>query len=321
MRTVCLTISYYGTAYCGWQWQPNGVSVQQVVESALAEFTGETIRVTAAGRTDAGVHALGQLVSFHTTSGIPAEGFRYGLQTQLPDDIVIRDAVERPYGYSARFDAVRKRYRYVIHNTRTPLPWLRNLVWWHRGPLDLAAMQAAAAVLLGTHDFRCFESKWPNKSSSVRTIFEARWQSCDSWQPWAEGDTASIDLSMEGQESNNTVSQFDPSTWPDAMATEHSGSQPFLCFDIVADGFLYNMVRAIVGTLVHVGRGRWTAADVKRILDIGDRADAGDTAPAHGLSLIHVDAPVNRDRIAARLERWRQRQTAADEDDAGDSAE
>jgi tRNA pseudouridine38-40 synthase len=289
MRTICLTLAYDGTAYCGWQWQPNGVSVQQVVEGALAEFTGETIRVTAAGRTDAGVHAFGQLVSFHTSSTIPVEGFRWGLVTKLPTDVVVRDVVELPHGFSARFDAARKRYRYVIHTTRMPWPWLRNAVWWHRGTLDDAAMQAAADLLVGTHDFRCFESQWPNKESSVRTVFEARWWRCGEWGVW-HGDAAS------------------------ALALDSGlSSLDFLCFDIVADGFLYNMVRAIVGTLVAVGRGRWTADDVRRILETGDRTLAGDTAPAQGLYLVDVETRVDAERIAARLERYRQRVATEDE--------
>jgi tRNA pseudouridine38-40 synthase len=283
MRTICLTLAYDGANYCGWQWQPNGLSVQQVVETALSDYLDEPVRVTAAGRTDAGVHALGQLVSFHTARTVPLEGFRWGLAPRLPPDLVVRDAFEPPYGFNARFDAVRKRYRYVIHNALTPWPWLRNNAWWYRGRLDADAMQAAAEVLLGTHDFRCFESHWPNKDSSVRTVFEARWWRTAEWPPWHD---------------HSLLSSSQPSTL---------NSPPFLCFDIVADGFLYNMVRAIVGTLVHVGRGKWTPDDVRRILSTGDRTHAGDTAPPQGLYLVHVETQIDPDRIAARLERWRKR--------------
>jgi tRNA pseudouridine38-40 synthase len=283
MRTLCLTLAYDGTAYCGWQWQANGLSIQQVVEEALHALIGEKVRITAAGRTDAGVHAVGQLVSFHTASTIPVEGVRGGLVTKLPADIVVRDVVEMPFGFNARFDAVRKRYRYVIHTSRAAWPWLRNHVWWHRGALDEAAMQAATDVLLGKHDFRCFESQWPNKDSSVRTVYAARWWRCGDWAPWQS---------------------------PDSPPTEHSApsdraQQPFLCFDIVADGFLYNMVRAIVGTMVHVGRGKWTAEDVRRILATGNRSHAGDTAPPQGLYLMDVETQLDPARLAARLERWR----------------
>jgi len=288
MRTLCLTLSYDGTNYCGWQRQPGETSLQEIVERALSEFTGERIHAAASGRTDARVHAIGQLVSFHTATDIPVEGFRWGLVTKLPDDIVVRDVVERPYGFHARFDAVRKRYRYLIHNARVASPFLRNYVWWHRGELDLDAMQAAADLLVGTHDFRCFETQWPNRSSSIRTVSEAQWTRCDEWKPWSadcRGDMARSSLALGSQ--------------PSALS--------FLSFDIAADGFLYNMVRAIVGTLVHVGRGRWTADDVRRILESGDRRLAGDTAPPQGLYLMEVETVVDEARIAERVARWHSR--------------
>ena len=314
MRTLLLTLAYDGTAYCGWQWQPNGVSLQQVVEAALSEFIGEKVRITAAGRTDAGVHAVGQLVSFHTASEIPVDGFRFGLATKLPADIVVRDVADMPYGFSARFDAVRKRYRYVIHTSRTPWPWLRNYVWWHRGELDDAAMQAATDVLVGTHDFRCFESNWPNKETSVRTVFEARWWRCGEWNAWEalKPGFSESRASLVGEARLSEKPGFSSSAQPSTL-----NPQPFLCFDIVADGFLYNMVRAIVGTLVHVGRGRWTADDMRRILDTGDRSHAGDTAPAQGLYLIDVETQVDPAKIAARLARWRARDASLEDEGAG----
>ena len=275
MRTIRLTLAYDGTRYCGWQVQPDRLSLQEVVEQAIRELTGESIKVAASGRTDAGVHAVGQVVSFNTASAVPVEGYRWGLVTQLPEDIVVTDAVEMPYGFHARFDAVRKRYRYVIHNSRTANPWLRNSVWWLRAPLDLEAMQAASQVLVGTHDFRCFETQWPNRSSSIRTIFQAKWSQCELWLPWT-----------------TSAANLQPSTF---------NSQPFLCFDITADGFLYNMVRAIVGSLIHVGRGKWTRDDLKRIIETGDRSHAGDNAPACGLYLMEVETVVDPARIAQRL--------------------
>lgn len=305
MRTICLTLAYDGTNYCGWQWQANGVSLQETLEAALTKFTGETIRVTASGRTDAGVHALGQLVSFHTATEIPPLGFQLGLRGILPDDIVIRDAVEYPYGYSARFDSIRKRYRYVIHNARSPYPTLRNLTWFVRWALDDAAMQAAADVLVGTHDFRCFESKWPNTDTSIRTIQEARFWRTSVWQPWSH---AAMDAATSTIQTVVPVHREQKA--PSKIVPEGCPKPEFLCFDIVADGFLYNMVRTIVGTLIHVGRGHWTTDDLRRILETGDRRLAGDTAPACGLSLVEVDAPVDEARIADRLERYRQKQAA-----------
>lgn len=280
MRTICLTLMYDGTSYSGWQVQPDRPSIQQAVERAIWELTGESVKVAASGRTDAGVHALGQLASFHTHLAIPVEAYRRGLVTHLPGDIVVREACEQPPGFHARFDAVRKTYRYVIHNARVPSPWLRNHVWWYRGPLDRAAMRAATEPLIGTHDFRCFETQWPNRSSSVRTVYSARWTTWETWPPWAEPSVPTADLEVR-----------------------ESAESPFLCFEITADGFLYNMVRAIVGTLVHVGRGRWNVADLERIVRDGDRRHAGDTAPAQGLYLLQVEVDVNHERIAARRAR------------------
>lgn len=281
MRTILLTLAYDGSNYCGWQVQPNGVSVQAVVEQALVEFTGESIRATASGRTDAGVHALGQLVSFHTAGDIPPIGFRLGLQTKLPDDVVVQDAVEVPYGFSARYDTLRKTYRYVIQNSPLRTPWLRNYVGWHRSPLDDRAMQAALDVLTGTHDFRSFETDWPNKATSVRTIFEANISRTGMWDAWKS------EVGSRKSEGNQA----------DFLLT----SSDFLCIDLTADGFLYNMVRAIVGTLIHVGRGNWTADDVRRILDSQDRAEAGETAPPQGLYLLRCEYEINQERIAERL--------------------
>ncbi|OYW18254.1 MAG: tRNA pseudouridine(38-40) synthase TruA [Planctomycetales bacterium 12-60-4] len=273
MRTIRLTLAYDGTNYSGWQVQPDRASVQQVVEQALLDLTGEPVKVAASGRTDAGVHALAQVVSFNTDLSVPIEGYRWGLVTKLPADIVVTDAEEMPYGFHARFDAVRKSYRYVIHASRTAVPWLRNYVWWHRSDLDVSAMQQAVDVLIGEHDFRCFETQWPNRSSSIRTVYSANWSTCDTWSPWSQ---------LNSQ----------PST------VDHPS---FLCFEIAANGFLYNMVRAIVGTLIHVGRGRWSADDMRRILETGDRSHAGDTAPAQGLYLASVETIVDPSRIAERM--------------------
>ncbi len=267
-RILRLTLAYDGTNYCGWQVQPNGISLQEVVERALSQFTHEPIRAVASGRTDAGVHAVGQVISFETTSTAPCRAFVQGLPIHLPDDVVVRDAIEVPTGFNARFDAKSKWYRYVIHNSAIRSPFLRNNALWQRSHLSDVAMNAAANVLVGTHDFRCFETNWPNRSSSVRTIFRSQVTRAASWPVWNDDRAVSI---------------------TDNAATLGETPAPFLCFDVEADGFLYNMVRAIVGTLIHVGRGRWTADDMRRIVENGDRSLAGETAPAHGLYLMHVD--------------------------------
>ena len=268
-RMLKLTLSYDGTNYCGWQLQPNGVSVQAVVEQALRDFTGEGIKVVASGRTDAGVHAVGQVISFRTQSTAPCRGFLHGLPVHLPADIVVRHVEDAATDFNARFDAKRKWYRYLIHNNAIRNPFLRSYALWQRSRLDETAMQAAAQNLIGTHDFRCFETQWPNRSSSIRTVFRADVARCAGWNAW-QSDAASEN----------------PSLMPPGNSS--GTNNDFLCFDIEADGFLYNMVRAIVGTLIHVGRGRWSPDDMRRILRQGDRTCAGETAPPQGLYLMRV---------------------------------
>jgi tRNA pseudouridine38-40 synthase len=268
MRNIRLTLAYEGTAYVGWQIQPNGRSVQAVLEQAIQRLTNEPVKVIAAGRTDSGVHALGQVANFHTSRSIPCTKLRSGLQTFLPDDVVVLEAREVDPKFHATYSAKWKRYRYVIFNGSVLPPFLRNFVWQHHARLDVSAMHAAAQVLLGKHDFRCFESQFPNKATSVRTIQEISVDRYAGWPVWTQ--TGSLHRS-------------------------DGGGRDFIWLDVVADGFLYNMVRAIVGTLVKVGRGLWTADDVRRILENQDRGQAGETAPARGLYLVHVayeDAPV-----------------------------
>jgi len=262
MRNIRLTLAYDGSRYVGWQIQPNGRSVQEVVERALGKLTGERIHVVAAGRTDSGVHALGQVANFQTGARIPCENIRSGLQNFLPDDVVVREAMEVDASFHATYSAKAKRYRYVILNRRVPDPFVRRYAWHVRTPLDVSAMHRAAQVLVGRHDFRSFESQYPNKASSVRTVTEVTVDRFDGWPVWTQ---------------SRSLSQ----------APEPTGD--FIWLDIVADGFLYNMVRAIVGTLIPVGRGKWTAEDVLRILESQDRAQAGDTAPPHGLYLVNVE--------------------------------
>lgn len=258
-RNIRLTLAYDGTNYVGWQIQPNGVSVQSKLQAALKKLTGEDISVIAAGRTDSGVHALGQVVNFTTRSGIPADKFRPGLQHSLPPDIVVRDSCEVPPEFHATYSAIQKRYRYVIVNHQTVLPFMQRYAYHYRGPLDAEAMHAAGQVLLGKHDFRCFESHFPNKATSVRTIKELRVRRLNGWSTW------------------------------DIDADKPSTDGDYICLDIVADGFLYNMVRAITGTLLKVGQGRWSRDDVARIVSNQDRSQAGETAPAQGLYLVKVD--------------------------------
>ena len=262
MRNIRLTLAYDGSDFAGWQVQPDARTVQGELERAVAQLTGETVRVLSAGRTDSGVHALGQVASFRTESTIPADKWRPALQGVLPPDIAIRESTEVPLDFHATFSAVSKRYRYLLRTAVVDDPFLRRYAWRLNADLDVRAMAAAAQALHGTHDFRCFETEWPNKATSVRTVLDVDVRRLGRWNAWT------------------------PAPLPDATASPDTGE--FIAFEIEADGFLYNMVRAIVGTLVNVGRGKWPADALARAIESQDRAQAGETAPARALYLVQV---------------------------------
>lgn len=259
-RNLKLLIAYDGHPYSGWQVQPDRPTVQEHIEQAIFKITQQRCRLANAGRTDTGVHALGQVASFRTDSQIPCEKLRPALQSQLPYSIVIRDVAEVPHEFHAGFAAKWKLYRYLIWNDRVMLPHLRHYATQVADELDVAAMNAAAAHLIGKHDFRSFESQFPNKASSVRTVLYCRLSRSRNWPIWGR--------------------------WS-GFGSQHV--EPVIQLDIVADGFLYNMVRAIMGTLLKVGSGSWEADAVLRILEIQDRRQAGPTAPPQGLYLMHVE--------------------------------
>ena len=262
MRNIRLRLAYDGTRYVGWQVQPNGQSVQACLEQAIEHLTGFATRVTAAGRTDSGVHAVGQVANFSTASNIPCSNIRSGLQHFLPDEIVVVEVDEVSEEFHATYSATGKWYRYVIHNARPRHPFLGHYPWPDRAAPDTQAMQAAAERLIGPHDCRAFETQHPNRASSVRSVDRLDVTRHDQFSTW--------------------------SLWPiDTEPITDNG--PFIWIDIAADGFLYNMVRAITGTLVQVGRGRMTADQLAAVLADGTRDDAGETAPACGLYLMRVE--------------------------------
>jgi tRNA pseudouridine38-40 synthase len=242
LRNLKLVVSYDGTDFTGWQTQPGFRTVQETLEQAIAELTGETIRVNASGRTDAGVHALGQVVNCYSSTRLEPDVLIRAINAHLPADVVVREAADVPQSFDANRDGRRKLYRYVIHDGPVPDLFLRRYSWHSRHPLDAAAMRRAAEPIRGRHDFHSFETGWPNRMSSVRTI------------------------------THLSVNRFGDWIW----------------LDVEADGFLYNMVRAIAGTLVNVGRGHWPEAHVADILQAEDRRLAGPTAPAQGLFLMRV---------------------------------
>lgn len=249
-RWLKLTVAYDGTAYAGWQIQPTEPTVQAVIETAWHEITREQLRVMAAGRTDAGVHALGQVVGLSTESSLSALDLQRGLNAVLPEDVAIVSVEEAPADFHATHDAKRKTYRYQIHNGRTPDVFNRRYVWHYPQPLDAEKMHAAAQALLGKHDFASFESAGSERPDSIRTLF-------------------AVDVTREGEA---------PAELSDRITIEVTG-----------DGFLYNMVRSIVGTLVEVGKGSRESAWVAEVLASCDRRRAGQTAPALGLFLVSVE--------------------------------
>lgn len=261
MKTIRLRIAYAGTNYAGWQIQPNQVTVQGELEKAIEQLTGEHLSILCAGRTDSGVHALGQVASFRSDFNIPANRWRAALQSKLPAEIVILESDEVPEDFHATFSANSKRYRYVIYNSVADHPFWRRFVWRISQQLDAEAMHNAAQTLIGKHDFRSFESHWPNKATSVRTISKLSIHRTSDWNLWSPLHTSNDRNETRGD---------------------------FICLEIEADGFLYNMVRTITGTLVNVGRGTWEKSDVERILQAQDRKIAGGTAPACGLYLAQV---------------------------------
>ncbi|MEZ6132832.1 MAG: tRNA pseudouridine(38-40) synthase TruA [Planctomycetaceae bacterium] len=268
-RNIMLTIAFEGTRYCGWQLQPDAPTVQEFIERATEKLTGVHHRVLCASRTDSGVHALGQVASFQTECSIPAERFRRGLQRFLPPDISIVQSQEVSADFHATYSAIRKRYRYLLFDGEVMPPFLRNLAYHHRSELNVSAMQRALPFLLGTHDFRCFETQYPNKATSVRTIKEATLQRVPVWSMW--------------ESAHEWIAV-------DARARQEP-KLPLICFEIMADGFLYNMVRAIVGTLIQVGRSQKPPEHLADVIASQDRSRAGTTVPAAGLYLVQVDYP------------------------------
>ncbi len=245
MRRIFLEIAYDGTAYAGWQVQKNALSVQEVLDKALSDWLGEEIHTIGASRTDAGVHAKGNVAVFDTNTKIPGEKYAFGLNAKLPKDISIQESFEVPPEFHPRFTETVKTYEYKILNRTFPDPTRRADSLFYHGKLDVEAMSAAASYFVGPHDFKSFCAANPDTKTTVRTIYSA--------EVWKEED--------------------------------------MIHFEITGNGFLYNMVRIIAGTLIEVGKGVLKPADMKRILDAKDREAAGPTAPAHGLTLIAIEYP------------------------------
>jgi tRNA pseudouridine38-40 synthase len=276
VRTLKLTIAYDGTAYAGWQFQPDKPTVQGTLEAAIAKVTGQHVRILASGRTDAGVHALGQVVGFRTESTLPPEVLLRALNANLPRDIAVLDAAEVAEGFHPICHAIRKRYRYTIHDGLVRDVFRRHFAWHYvYGRLDVDAMRRAAAALLGTHDFSSFESSGAERKTSVRTIHDLLVERGRGGQGGASRDLGRVAR-------NNVMPTHSQNTLPPNL-------DDFITIEVEADGFLYNMVRTIVGTLVEVGRGSQAETWPGEVLEAKDRRVAGPTAPPQGLCLVRVE--------------------------------
>lgn len=239
MRRIKLTVAYDGTNYVGWQVQPNGKAIEEMLNAALSKLLSEQITVIGASRTDSGVHADGNIAVFDTKSRIPADKFRFAVNEFLPPDIVIEASEEVPLSYHPRKLNSVKTYEYRILNRKLPLPKERNYSYFYYYDLDCAKMDRASKVLLGEHDFKSFCSIRTSVEDTVRRIY-------------------SVSCVREGD---------------------------FIIFRISGSGFLFNMVRIIVGTLVKIGAGIIPESEMGAILEARDRAKAGPRAPAAGLTL------------------------------------
>lgn len=260
-----ITLSYNGLKYSGWQIQNNATTIQGELDKALSILFGEPVHTTGAGRTDAGVSAVGYVCHFDTndcgTGRAPHDKNKmlYKLNAILPTSIVVHDIEEVDDHFNARFDATRREYKYFVHLVKDP--FAEQFSYHCRYPLDMALMNEACRHLIGTHDFSCFEKTGGNNATSICTIFDA------SWKAYAPDHAMMSDLTDDSR---------------------HSDSQ-YMVFTISADRFLRNMVRAIVGSLIDVGRGKRKPEWIGELIATGTRCDAGESVPGNALFLCRID--------------------------------
>jgi tRNA pseudouridine38-40 synthase len=250
-RNIKLVIQYDGTRYHGWQKQIDAISIQEVIQAALIKMTGEQICLISSGRTDSGVHALAQVANFHTNSKIPPKGFIKGLNSLLPEDIAIVDALEVSPGFHSIRDSICKVYDYHLLASATKSPFWHNRAWVLKYSLDFPSMKKALAALVGTHDFRAFKASGSEVKSNIRTIYF-----CE-------------------------IRQITEETFPPFAGSHY-------IFTVAANGFLRYMVRNIVGLLVQIGLGKGSYQDMANVIASKNRSLAGITAPPQGLYLKQV---------------------------------
>jgi len=248
MRNIKLVLEYDGTNLCGWQRQKNGPTVQMHVEEALSTLLKKETTIAGASRTDAGVHAQGQVATFQTDHPIPPRGIRSALNGLLPSQIAVREAEEVAPDFHARFSSVGKHYRYNLYVAHERSPRLARFAWHRKKEMDIEAMNQAAALFVGDHDFSAFRASGCSAQSTIRRIHRA---------------------------------YIEEETWKKT-------SPPLLVFHIWGNAFLRNMVRIITGTLVAVGDKKTEPSEINRIIESRNRCQAGKTAPPHGLCLEEV---------------------------------
>ncbi|MGE5581661.1 MAG: tRNA pseudouridine(38-40) synthase TruA [Bacillota bacterium] len=242
LKNLKLVLAYDGTRYAGFQRQSNGVTIQEELETAISKITGSQVKLIGAGRTDAGVHARGQVANFYSETTIPVEKLLKALNAVLPDDIIVKSVTEAAPAFHARFSALSKTYSYRIYNSEFRPVFERNFVYHYKYPLDVGKIEETCLLIVGKHDFKSFQAAGSPVKTTIRTVNFCR-------------------VHRDG---------------------------PEIIFTINADGFLYHMVRNIIGTLILVGNGRLTKNQFRRILEQHDRGLAGPTAPAGGLCLEEV---------------------------------
>lgn len=243
MRNIKLTIEYDGKDFNGWQKQPNKLNIQGNIEKVISEITKEEIELIGSGRTDAGVHAIGQVANFKTNSNIPIEKFAIAINSRLKKSIIIKKAEEVPERFHSRYNCKKKTYRYIINNSDMGSAIYRDLEYNIKMPLNLENMKKASKYFEGEHDFSAFKASGTSSKSSVRTIYSA-------------------DVKKENER---------------------------IIIELTGNGFLYNMVRIISGTLVEVGLGKIRPEEIKDIIDSKNRQMAGKTLPPYGLYLVEVN--------------------------------
>lgn len=316
MKNIKLVVAYDGTNYSGWQIQPNAVTIEQLLDKAINSLTGENIHVTGASRTDAGVHAMGNVAVFKTNSTIPGRRWAYAINRFLPDDIVVQASWEVEKNFHPRHCNTVKTYEYKILNTPFPFPKERNYSWHVSHDLNINKMKEAAQILVGEHDFKSFCCVRTQTESTVRHIYsieiikeniynknisEKFFNKYNNDSIKKNGDNKKNCLDMKASDNMSGLSdkifgknyscddKLQNNNVSAANRADNISNGSYITIRIKGNGFLYNMVRIIAGTLMQVGRGQLTPAAVQNMLLSKDRCSAGQTAPPQGLTLMGID--------------------------------